>query len=139
MTTERTPHWQPLAVLPMIAQAIDGMLASTQENHLTLQAARHRPYSLDDYTVQRTQKVYREQAQYLSLYEQQLTRWQQEDLQAEQRYEIERLTRQLQRLRRENEAILQLAEVLATQTIEQLLKKSDAEVGLDYLRGRDSR
>ena len=75
----------------------------------------------------------------MSLYEQQLTRWQQEDLQAEQRYELERLTRQLQRLRRENEAILQLAEVLATQTIEQLLKKSDAEVGLDYLRGRESR
>ena len=75
----------------------------------------------------------------MSLYEQQLTRWQQEDLQADQRYEIERLTRQLERLRRENEAILQLAEVLATQTIEQLLKKSDAEVGLDYLRGRESR
>ena len=75
----------------------------------------------------------------MSLYEQQLTRWQQADLQAEQRYELERLTRQLQRLRRENEAILQLAEVLATQTIEQLLKKSDAEVGLDYLRGRESR
>ena len=75
----------------------------------------------------------------MSLYEQQLTRWQQEDLQAEQRYEIERLTRQLQRLRRENEAILQLAEVLATQTIEQLLKQSDAEVGLDSLRGRESR
>ena len=75
----------------------------------------------------------------MSLYEQQLTRWQQEDLQAEQRYEIERLTRQLERLRRENEAILQLAEVLATQTIEQLLKQSDAEVGLDSLRGRESR
>ena len=65
MTNDREPHWQPLAALPMIAQVIDGMLASTQENHLTLQAARHRPYSLDDYTVQRTQKVYREQAQYL--------------------------------------------------------------------------
>lgn len=57
MTTERLPHWQPISALPLIAQAIEGMLASTQENHLTLQAARHRPYSLDDYTVQRTQKV----------------------------------------------------------------------------------
>ena len=49
MTTERQPHWQPLLMLPLIAQAIDGMLASTQQNHLTLQAALHRPYSLDDY------------------------------------------------------------------------------------------
>ena len=57
MTNERTPHWQPLSALPMIAQVMDGMLASTQENHRTLQAARHRPYSLDDDTVQRTQKV----------------------------------------------------------------------------------
>lgn len=76
MTNERTPNWQPLAALPLVAQAIDGMLASTQENHLTLQAARHRPYALDDYTVERTQKVYREQAEYLHLYEQQLVRWQ---------------------------------------------------------------
>ena len=136
MSQERTPHWQPLAALPLVAQVIDGMLASTQENHLTLQAARHRPYSLDDYTVARTQKVYREQAEYLPLYEEQLTRWQQESLTAEQRHEIARLTNQLQRLRTENDAILQLAAILATQTIEQLLRKSDAEVGAEYLRGQ---
>jgi transposase-like protein len=134
MTKERTPNWQPLTALPLVAQAIDGMLASTQENHLTLQAARHRPYSLDDYTVARTQKVYREQAEYLPLYEEQLTRWQQETLTAEQRHEIARLTNQLQRLRTENDAILQLAAILATQTIEQLLSKPDAEIGLDFLR-----
>ncbi len=57
MTNERTPHWQPLSALPLLAQVIDGMLASTQENHLTLPAARHRPSTLDDDTVQRTQKV----------------------------------------------------------------------------------
>jgi hypothetical protein len=134
MRNDRTPHWQPLTALPLVAQAIDGMLASTQENHLTLQAARHRPYSLDDYTVQRAQKVYREQAQYLDLYGEQLTRWQQEELNAEQRHEIERLTVQLQRLRIENQAILKLAEILASQTIEQLLKQSDEEVGLEFLR-----
>jgi hypothetical protein len=134
MANERTPQWQPLAALPVIAQVIDGMLVSTQEHHLTLQAARHRPYTLDDYTVQRTQKVYREQAEYLALYEQQLTRWQVEVLTAAQRHEIERLTSQLQRLRTENEALLQLAATLATQTIEQLLKKSEAEVGEEFLR-----
>ena len=63
-----------------------------------------------------------------------MARWQQENLNAEQRHEIERLTVQLQRLRQENEAILQLAEVLATQTIEQILNKSDEEIGLDFLR-----
>ncbi|MBS1807448.1 MAG: hypothetical protein JST84_04575 [Acidobacteria bacterium] len=36
-------------------------------------------------------------------------------------------------LRQENEAILQLTEILASQTIEQLLKQSDEEVGLEYL------
>jgi hypothetical protein len=94
MANERTPQWQPLPALPLVARVIDGMWASTQENHLTLQAARHRPYTLDDYTVQRTQKVYREQVQYLPLYKQQLARWQQESLTAEQRHEIERLTNQ---------------------------------------------
>jgi hypothetical protein len=134
MANERTPHWQPLTALPVVAQVIDGMLVSTQENHLTLQAARHRPYTLDDYTVQRTQKVYREQAEYFPLYEQQLARWQAEVLTAEQQYEIARLARQLERLRTENEALLQLAATLATQTIEQLLKKSEAEVGEEFLR-----
>lgn len=70
----------------------------------------------------------------MSLYEQQLERWQQEPLDAEQRHEIERLAIQLQRLRAESNAILQLTESLATQTIEQLLTKSEEEIGLNFLR-----
>lgn len=67
------------------------------------------------------------------MYEEQLARWRQEDLDAEQRHEIERLTIQLQRLRAENDAILQLTETLATQTIEQLLRQSKEEIGLNFL------
>jgi len=52
MSEVRVPQWHPISALPMIAQALDGMLESAEEVLQSLEQARPRPHVLDDVTVQ---------------------------------------------------------------------------------------
>jgi hypothetical protein len=53
MPDARVPQWHPLAALPMIGEAIDGMLESAEVVVQSLEQARPRPHVLDDYTIDR--------------------------------------------------------------------------------------
>ena len=134
MTDDPAPHWQPLTALPLIASLIDGELADGQEHHASLLAVRDRPYVLDDATVERTIKLHAEQRDFLGVFAEQLARWRNEQPTDAQRRELDRLEGQLQRLRAVLTNILGLAEELQQGTIEQVLAKSDLELGLEALR-----
>ena len=136
MTQQPTPTWQPITQLPLIGSLIDGMLESAEEQDRTLEQARPMPHVLDDYTVQRVIGVYTTQRDDLWLFEEQLRRWAAESLTAAQRQEVTRLTGQVARLRQVITAILTLADELKRGTIEQVLAKSDAQLGLEVLLRR---
>jgi hypothetical protein len=53
-----------------------------------------------------------------------------------QQNEIQRLQGQISELKRVNRKILAIAEEHRDKTIEKVLAKSDAEVGLDFLTGK---
>jgi hypothetical protein len=53
MPEDRVPQWHPISALPMIAQALDGMVESAEEVLQSLEQARPRPHVLDDYTIGR--------------------------------------------------------------------------------------
>ncbi len=127
------PTWQPIARLSMMATHIDGMLESAKENYANLQEARPKPHVLDDYTVGRVIQVYSVQRDDLWLFDEQLRRWQAGNLTTRQRTEVERLQGQMKRLREVITAILALADELKERTIEKVMAKSDAELGLEYL------
>lgn len=130
----QTPAWQPIGRLPLIAQHIDGWRAAVNEQYEeTLQGARDRPYVLDDYTVTRATQVFTTQRDDLWVFEEQVRRWRSGPLTPAQRREVERLIGQLRYIRQQVTAILALAEELKAQTIEQVLTKSDLEVGLEAL------
>lgn len=82
MTQHLHPNWQPITQLPLIASLIDGRLESAAEQYQTLQPARTRPHVLDDYTVGRVITVFTTQRDDLWLFEEQLRRWQAQDLTA---------------------------------------------------------
>lgn len=65
------PTWQPLTRLPLIADAIDGMLASAEEQVQNLQQVENRPSVLDTATLDRLTQVYTRQQGDLWLYEEQ--------------------------------------------------------------------
>ncbi len=133
MTKRPGPEFQPISQLPLIAHVIDGMLESAAETGQALEEARPKPYVLDDATVNRVLQVYTTQQNDLWLYEEQLRRWRALTLTSMQRQEVERLVSQLGRLRQVIASNLALANELKGGTIEQVLGKSDAELGLEFL------
>jgi len=128
-----TPQWQPITQLALIASHIDGMLEAAQEQYQTLQPARAKPHVLDNYTVGRVTEVFTVQKNDLWLFDEQLKRWATQPLTARQRQEVQRLTGQMATLRQVITDILALADELKKGTIEQVLGKSDEELGLDVL------
>ena len=136
MARNKTPQWQPLSMLPVVAQAIGGMLESAEEQQRNLRSVRDRPYVLDDAIVARLLRLYTEQRDDLSVYEEQLQRWQQVPRTAGQQRELERLRTQLVRLREAIREILLISNDVKSQTRERLLEKDDIEVGLDFLLGK---
>jgi hypothetical protein len=133
MPNQPQPQWQPISMLPTIATHIDGTLEAAQEQYETLLPAKARPHALDDYTVNRVKKVFTEQKNDLWLFEEQLKRWQSNQLTGEQRKEVERLQGQMKKLREQVKTILDLADDLSKGTIEKVMAKSDAELGLEFL------
>ncbi|SRR5260370_23935235 len=132
-----TPQWQPISRLSLIAPHIDGMLEAAQEQYQALLPAKSKPHVLDDYTVNRVKKVFTDQQYDLRLFDEQLTRWSKEPLSTQQRKEVERLVGQMKKLHEQITMILALAEQLGKGTIEKVLAKSDAELGLEFLLNPD--
>lgn len=130
---KQQPQWQPISQLSLIAHRIDGMLEAAQEQYQTLLPAKAKPHALDDYTVNRVKKVFTDQQNDLWLFDEQLTRWSKGPLSAHQRTEVERLQGQMKKLREQITTILALADELGKGTIEKVLSKSDAELGLEFL------
>ena len=131
-----TPNWQPLSMLPMMADMGSGMLDEVETQLNSLRAAQEMPHVLDDYTVGRVLKVYREQQDFLWVYEAQLARWQEEVLTEQQRQQSEQMDAQLKHLKPGLSEILEIAEDLKGKTIESILSKSDTELALDVLSGK---
>ena len=127
------PQWQPISMLSTIATHIDGMLEAAQEQYQTLLPAKARPHALDDYTVNRVKEVFTTQQNDLLLFDEQLKRWSEATISAQQRKEVERLQGQMMKLREQVKAILALADELAKGTIEKVMAKSNAELGLEFL------
>jgi hypothetical protein len=136
MAKKQQPHWQPISALPLLAESVDGMLESAEEQLPNLQAAQSKPHVMDDYTVGRVTAVYTGQRNDLWIYKQQLTRWEKTQLTLAQRQEVERLKGQVTRLREVLQELLSIAADLKEKTIEKVLGKSDLEVGLDVLTGK---
>src|SRR5688500_6224479 len=133
MSNQPEPTWQPLSKLPLIAYAIDGMREAADDVHQNLEAARPKPYVMDDATIARVIRVYTEQRDDLWLYDEQLRRWQTQRPTEAQRQEIARLAGELTHLRATLDTVLTLADELKDQTIERTLAKSDLELGIEAM------
>ena len=131
-----TPNWQPISALLTFAFIIDGMLHENQEQYKNLLEARDKPHVLDDATLDRVVSVYAAHLEDVSIFDEQLSRWRKERLSPNQSQEVERLTRQVEKLRKMCEQLLSLAAELREGTIDRIMEKSDIELALDVLTGK---
>ena len=127
------PRWQPISMLPGLGPHIDGMLESSEEQYATLLEAKPKPHVLDNYTVGRVISAFTKQIADLHLFDEQLQHWASGEITPEQQAEIERLQGQMKRLRETDEQVLMLARELSQGTIENVMSKSDEQLGLEML------
>lgn len=128
------PNWQPIEFMPTLGALINGMLEADKEQYENLLQAKVKPWVLDDYTVNRVKSAFTTQRKDFALYDEQLKRWAElTTLTDSQRAEVTRLQGQMQALRENNTNVLELTEELGKGTIEKVMSKSDAELGLEML------
>ncbi|CAM3946226.1 hypothetical protein [Deinococcus frigens] len=123
-------EWQPISSLPKIVAAMDGMLEETQEFQVTLSEARGKSHVLDDGTLDRVDRQYRERQEDLDLFAEQLRRWQTLDLTEGQRTSIEALTQEVKAAQTAVDGVLALSAELREGTIDRVMELSDMEMGL---------
>jgi len=127
------PQWQGIEALGMLATHIDGMLEADREQYETLLEAQPKPHVLDDYTVNRVIKAFTTQRGDFWMFEEQLQRWQTGEVTEDQSTEVTRLVEQMRLLRENNQKVLDLAAELSKGTIEKVMAKDDAQLGLEFL------
>jgi hypothetical protein len=114
---------------------IDGALRDTGDHMQPLTKARVRPHVLDDATIDRVERVHREQLAFVDIYAEQLRRWRAEGPAAGQQQELDRLEEQNNRLRQVTTDVLALAAELRERTIDRVMEQSDPDLGLQALLG----
>jgi len=133
MKIEKTLPGNRISFLSQIATMIDGMLDAAKETYEPLcQITVH-----DDFTIKRFFEVTGQQVEDEWMYEEQLARWlHSPDLETGQHDEILRLQGQMLELIKVNRKMLDIAKEHKDKTIEKVLEKSDAELGMDFLMGK---
>jgi hypothetical protein len=125
---DKQPQWQPISMLPVFTDMIDGMLDASQEQLVSMQLVSEKPHVMDDATLQRVVGLYSEQLEDQWLFEEQFSRWLRESLKPEETREIERLMAQAAKLKASNEQILQIADQIRHSTIDSILGMDDFEL-----------
>jgi hypothetical protein len=133
---EQEPNWQPITALPMLSRHIETGLAGAREQLALLERARPKPYVLDQPTIARVKRVSSETAEDMELFARQAEVWRAGTLTDAQRRGVDAYATLVEQMRESTAAVLALADELADGTIETVLAKSDAELGLEALTRR---
>jgi hypothetical protein len=133
---QKTPNWQPISALPRIASLIDRMVSEALQQWETLKPMKQKPYVLDTTIVERIESAYSNQLETTGLFREQLARWKSKPMSSDQRNEVARLEKQIEKLQTIMNDILSLACEGKEHTIDRILEKDDLELGLEILKGK---
>jgi hypothetical protein len=132
MADSPQPEWKPIEFLPTCLTILRGILDSNGEQYDALSKARHKPYVLDDQTLQRSLKLFNEQKEFFWVWEEQIDRWSKLDLNAFQYNMIQELKDILREIKISNAKILDLVQELESRTIDRMLAKGEDELAMEF-------
>lgn len=139
MIKNRQPRWQPISMLPLLAELIDDSLSDAQDMLENVQRGVSRPYVFDDHTVDRILRLYHETLELTVSYKGQLERWSEETSDPVKRAEIDRLTSLVPELRETSRAIINAALEIRKSTINSIMELDDVVLGMAALSGKGFR
>ena len=131
----RKPIFRPISFMPELASVIDGMADDSKEQLENFEEARLKPHVMDDKTINRALKLFRERLELLFLDSEQLYRWKNQPITDEQRREVERLIERVDENRLDVERLIAMAEEIKKGTIDRIMEKDDFELGMEVVSG----
>jgi hypothetical protein len=128
-----------ISFLPTYTEIIIGEIAHTNEQIETFNEITSKPHVLDDATVDRAIKLYKDQLDFIPLHVKQLNWWLSESHSEALQFQVEDLKSKLPILQAKTEALLVLLAEIKKGTIDRIMEMSDEELARKTLSGEIKR
>jgi hypothetical protein len=119
-----------------LANTLNSIAKNSRNQVATLERSLEQPYLLDDQIVAQTLISYKQALEEYSPFKKQLNRWLEQDLDSDQRDEVERLIELNEVVRARNERVVDLCGQIKKITIDRIMETDDYQLGLDAFMGK---
>ena len=126
-------HWYGLNMLPLYVEMSEGQLNASCEQLKKLKPAQSMPPILNDAILDRIIKLHSSQNADNWVFFEQCKKWRDENPNEEDLKLIAQVEKNAYELEQVNKKILKLANSFKEKTIDSILMKGDAELGLEFL------
>ncbi|NQY65607.1 MAG: hypothetical protein HRT38_18240 [Alteromonadaceae bacterium] len=133
---QEQPQWQPISMLPVFSEMIDGMSNTSIEQLETLYPVLDKPHILDDDTINRLINLYTEELNNQWIFEEQFRRWKDKNISPNEEQEVNRLIGQLPKLKTNSEKILKLVRSIEHNTIDKIIAMDEIELVDSIISGK---
>ena len=126
-------EYLPISYLDALITNTQGMLDAGNDLLALLEKAKTKPHVLDDASVSRITDVYTEQQQEIKYYQQLLQHWMQDNPTEQQQTTLVEFESKINDALKMHRQIFFITDFLKQHTIDQILKREDAELAIDVL------
>jgi len=131
----KNPIIHPIGMLPVISNLIIESYKGAKDNYENLIAAYDRPHVLNDEIINRVNKLYSSDKQFIPIFQNQIAIWEKDKLTYDQKKEIAKLKEVLVEWDKILKGILALNQELSKGTIDKIIAMDDFELGLKVISG----
>ena len=125
--------WYPIKDIGTIGKYILNQLNDAEKQYKIFKKAKEKPGSMNNELVNRMKKVLTEQREYITLYEEQVFKWNEEVKNNFEKQEVLKLTQVLEKLSKINQDSLEMADYMSKNTIENIMLTDDIELAIKVL------
>ena len=125
--------WYPIKDIGTIGKYILNQLNDAEKQYKIFKKAKEKPGSMNNELVNRMKKVLTEQREYITLYEEQVFKWNEEVKNNFEKQEVLKLTQVLKKLSKINQDSLEMADYMSKNTIENIMLMDDTELAIKVL------
>ena len=125
--------WYPIKDIGTIGKYILNQLNNAEKQYKIFKKAKEKPGSMNNELVNRMKKVLTEQREYITLYEEQVFKWNEEVKNNFEKQEVLKLTQVLKKLSKINQDSLEMADYMSKNTIENIMLTDDIELAIKVL------
>lgn len=136
MSSQPTQNWYTIDKVPLFEKMVNGMLEASDEQLVSLEQAKDKPYILDDAMIVRIIKAHTEQNQNLHYISLQCKRWQEGKLKKEQLKAVKDIELKIEQAKNSNQKVLVLAKYFQNYTINKITEMDSVELALDVFNSK---